>query len=776
MVRALPWLVAALFCAGVVAGTAAFWPASNGTKADPHQQGPGLVEGSSSHAPPSADQHPGSGQPAESARESHLAELVSEGILDVDRELAGDAQLVPESLLVQSRELILAGGFERAATLIRRHKDSQSPGQSPRWAECQVWLGLAEELAGNLRQAEAAYATALRHRPGNKAEVFALAGLVRIWLAGGRVDEALELATDLYLQSGLLTRGDGWAAAEINWLLAMSLVESERLAKQGRGLTSPLWFELPPPAVELMVSALWPAELESGETSLEETDPPPPPALQAAFGNDEGLPAALAEHATAAGDPATPHPVPNVGGDLGNIDVNLPAQTFQQLYQQIASGPGWSVVATTSARDRLAGRAKSILVTSQPVGLLLDLLSLSESLAWQVQGRELRLDLATPDEVSAMRLRCGADLLARFAEMHPADRRHAWCQVARGNLALELGQADEAAQHWHEAWRLGATGELAAGLLVNQSLLSERLGRLDDARRQLYDAIDSTWNLGLQGEAWSRIARLALARGEFAEARHAASRSARLASDDTARRGAALALATAYLLEDNPWAANQVIFESRDLLGDSPVAAEAAFLGSYSRYLGSQTTVAKNKEEPRLLAALTASALGPGLTPAGASLVSDAWRRLGFNDRAAQAITSHVTVGAGEYWDGRLALMLAECRKLDGAPDDAARVLGRVARQADSNVSAQATLELARLQHSKGDYSAAISSARSLLDPAVDDTFRKAALGVMGSAYQRLEQPYAAALCFAGICPLDEPAGTPGGMMEEASFPVEHTR
>ncbi len=763
MVRALPWLIAALFCAGVVAGTAAFWPDSSATTAETGQAGSGLP------APAALPETQAAIQPGHPADHSsgglheQLAELVPEGMLDEQDEPDDGWRLVPESLLVQSRELMLAGGHERAASLIRGHTGGLSPGRSPRWAECQVWLGLAEELAGNLRQAEAAYATALRNRPGNRAEVFALAGLVRVWLAAGRNDEAVELASDLYLQSGLLADKDKWAAAEINWLLAVGLLEAGPRSGEAGGKAPTLWFEAPPPAVELMVSALWPAELESGGTTLEEPGPPPVPAIQTAAEDEHGPPALLAEHALAPTDETAAPSAGLSGGAFGQIDVNLPAQTFQNVFQQIAGGPGWTVVVTTAARQRLAGRSKSILVTSQPVDLLLDLLSLSEDLAWRLQGQELRIDRATPAELADLRSRCSAGLLARFSDSFPADRRNPWCHTAQGNLALEAGQPDAAAQHWHEAWRLGATGELAAGLLVNRSRLDERLGRLEDARQGLYDAIDSTWNLGLQGEAWSRIAGLALARGAFDEARQAASRSARLASSDVARCEAALALATAYLLEENPWAANQVIFEHRELMAGSQAEAVAAFLGSFSRYLGSQTTMSRAREEPRLLAAVTLADRQTGLTPAASALIADAWQRLGFSDRAAAAITPHVTVGAGDYWDGRLSMQLAGYRRLAGAPSDAAQILERIARQPESPVRVSAQLELARLQLAGGELRAAIGSARSLLEPEVDDVARKEALGLMGAAYTRLEQPYAAALCFAGVCPLDDPPGETTG-------------
>jgi tetratricopeptide (TPR) repeat protein len=755
MIRALPWLIAALFCAGVVAGMAAFWPESSAPTAITGQAGTGLAAPAALADTQSALQP---GHPADHApggRDEGLAELVPEGMLADLAEPDDSWRLIPESLLVQSRELILAGGHERAATLIRRHTVGLSPGLSPRWAECQVWLGLAEELAGNLRKAEAAYTTALRHRPGNKAEVFALAGLVRVWLAAGRTDEAVELASDLYLQSGLLTDDDQWAAAEINWLLAVGLLEARPRSGEAGGKAPWLWFEAPPPAVELMVSALWPSELDSGETTLEESGPPPVPAIQTAVEDEHGPPALLAEHALTATDATATAPAELAGAAFGQIDVNLPAQTFHNVFQQIASGPGWTVMATTAARQQLAGRSKSIVVTSQPVDLVLDLLSLSADLAWQLQGQELRIDRATPAEMAILRSRCCAGLMARFSDSFPADRRNPWCHAARGNLALEAGQPDAAAQHWHEAWRLGATGELAAGLLVNRSRLDERLGRLEDARQGLYDAIDSTWNLGLQGEAWSRIARLALARGAFDEARQAASRSARLARSDLARREAALALATAYLLQENPWAANQVIFEHRELMPGSPSEAEAAFLGSFSRYRGSQTTMARAREEPRLLAAVSLADGQPGLTPAASALIADAWQQLGFSERAAAAITPHVTVGAGEYWDGRLSLQLAVYRRLAGAPADAAQILERVASQPESPVRVSAQLELARLQLAGGEFRAAISSARSLLEPEVDDVARKEALGLMGAAYTRLEQPYAAALCFAGVCPLE---------------------
>lgn len=767
------WIVAALLGAGITAGGFAVWNGWSGYRGaaessappepagialpDAHQHGPPTTGSGSIAAHEGAPDHGhGTGQhQPDSAPADHAgaAPAQSNG-LQIDRELVASAdrgihggRALPEAVITSAWQLLSSGSHDRAALLLRQNTEGADPASSSPVAEMFIWLGLAEELCGRWSLAEAAYARGLRGSPGQRAEGFALAGLARVWLARDKPQEALRLAADLFLQSATLARTSPWLQSEVEWLFADA---AQRNYMAGRRRVAEEWAVVPfrpPPDVERMVSELWGRRDEVLDGLPAETAPPPVaagPEMTAAPHPAETPVAEVLFEPWNSTSPAPPH----------DLDFDAEAQPVPALILELASRAGWRPTLSQEAKSHLAGRGKSVHVRQQPVECILDAILLPLGVSWEVREGELAVWRQGEQAGTGADAEAARRLLAAFANRHDRDPRRDVALLGIGNIALEEGDHDQAAASYELLWQRRVRGDLATSLMLNRALLQRALGRTENSLVELYRAADATWDSSLQSTAWINIAELCVELGKFDEAQSAAVRAARLQTSDEMARRAAIVQAIAYHWQSSPWAANQVVFDARQMLAGSRHQSLASFLACYGRYLGSQSQAARSAEQPRLLIALGNLPQQDALRPPVAGLVAAAWAQLGFEDLAAGVLMAALATGCEPYWHNRLALDLAvRQRALPRA--EAAEILEFLANSAPPEAAAVAQLERAQLQFSEREFGSARDSARAAARLATDTLTRQQAIHLLGMVYNALDQPHAAALCFAGYMPGD---------------------
>ena len=724
MFRTEVWLVTTLFCVGVIAGMVAVWPSTD------------IPDFASISKDKESENISDSGfelrQPLQAANFGASQIPTDAGANQVDLEL-----------LVEARSSLMAGGYDRAAKLFRKqieHISLREPGSA---ANKFVWLGISEELAGRVEAAELAYSTALRGQPDKAGRSVAIAGLTRTWLAQKRFDEAIGLLTDVFLQSDIYAPDNSWLQAESRWLLATAMrnlaLDNPVFARSKQ----PVYFLEPAFNLEVVIELLSP-EITAPKLALSPT---------------------VEEPAIPESKPEEPSPLPakrpgvqavqlpSNQMDLITLDINLDTQPIFAIAQQVVAIAEVTLDVDPSARTRMTGRSKAVHTSDQNAAAFLDVLLAPLGLEWKQVDDVVHVFENTSLAESPFRLAMASRLYFQFTIQNQSDNRQGYVQLNIGNIALMNGDFDSASSAYQGAIQSGVTGELLSRILANQAMLNRALGRNDRSISDLYHAIDSSYDQELHGELWSQLSEIALGSGRIDEAITAATRAIRISGSDASVGRAAIALASAYMFKNNPWAANQAIFEAQSVLENSSMADAGRFLGSYSRLLGSRSELAKKRETTRLLESLAKLNSSEKIPAAVGWLAARAWAEFGMDENAIAAVGKTLETANDEFWVGRLSWELAKIHQRGMQNEQAFSILEHLAESSEDESGRQARIELARMQLQAGEPAKCLSTLQVLFATAASEPEKRDALKVMGDAYSVSGQPYAAALCYAGMLP-----------------------
>ena len=226
-----------------------------------------------------------------------------------------------------------------------------------------------------------------------------------------------------------------------------------------------------------------------------------------------------------------------------------------------------------------------------------------------------------------------------------------------------------------------------------------------------------------------------------------------LASDHQVRRDAALNLARAYLLNNDPYSANKVLFENFDLINTSQRSNVVGFLSSFARYLGTSDKVSQSKARERLMISLIMIKDSDLETVFDKVIASRAYSEMGLIQRSNQLLKLAENENSVDRWRRKIEFQLA-IQQFDDIDDhEAIEILSRLAKDASDSVGQNAALRLAKYDLHHNQYQACLKRCHLLTQTASDQQIIIEALNVMGSAYRRLGQHRSAAVCFSGMVP-----------------------
>jgi tetratricopeptide (TPR) repeat protein len=294
---------------------------------------------------------------------------------------------------------------------------------------------------------------------------------------------------------------------------------------------------------------------------------------------------------------------------------------------------------------------------------------------------------------------------------------------------------------------------MAAKVHLNQARLNAALGRMDEAVALLYRAIDTASNKHIAALAYFLISQFQLQLGELDEALAATSRSISLSQEDPLTTQAVLQQTRIYLLQNKPFAANQAIFQQRQLFNQNPEKVIAGFLGSLSRFLGSELPEAKRNESYRLVSFMDELQSSPTLSTIDRYLIGRAWQNLGFDDKALGQLETALAGCTETYWRERLLFELAIQHQRHRDYDEAIRCYQFLARAGNLETATTAKIQILEAQLELRQFPEAIATGRELLAAKLAPDQQKSVLTSLGLAYRQIGEPYAAALCFAGMLP-----------------------
>lgn len=729
MFRVEFWIVSTLFCCGVIAGLVLSWPDS--IPPAPEQE----VETAAAE-PEHHDELP--------ADETNAARLLRSLAfeLGLDEELS--LEETEAKLLRSADQYLLLGNQGAALKLIRTVLQAEQTHPDP-VVLCR--LGLAEELRGNYPLAEKAYLQAIKRPTSRPIELLGLTGLARVWSLNGKPAEAIELLSDILLQSDRFETGSDFLKAEVLTLLAAAQ-RQQALSGETFSPLSPEGVDFADPGIELE-PAIEVLQANSVPRPMLESKPaaPAPEKAEASAESKPELPASILQVVSRASEEAS----------TILLQADLDVLPLTNLLEQLAATTGLKFEFDENVVSALKGRSKSLHFKQLDLGMVLDALLGPIHLGWQQQGSTVRIFTLQEADESPVWLDAARRSWQQFLQVVPRDRRTAYAHYEQGNLQLLQRHYDEAANEYQAALQAGARDDMAARIHLNQARINAALGRLDEAIALLYRAIDTASNKHISALAYYLISQFQLQQGQLEAAVNATSRAISLSQEEPLTAQAVLQQTRVYLLQNKPFAANQAIYQRRELFAGGIERKVAGLIASLSRFLGSELPEAQRNESYRLISLLEELDPQTPLSTIDRYLVARSWQALGFDDLALKNLEGALAQAKDNYWHDRLMFELALQHQRHQDYDAAISCYEHLARAGNLETATMAKLQMLEIRLEQRKYNDSIALGRELLAAKLSPEQQKSVLTTLGLAYRQLGEPYAAALCFAGMLPQENP-------------------
>lgn len=635
--------------------------------------------------------------------------------------------VVPEAVQLGDRLMLggnADGAYEHYQRLWSLEMDRLAPWQLVRMA-------IAAELSERFDLANDHYRQAIkRSAPGATVQLLALEGMARTLNKAGHRRESLALLSEMYLM---------YSDAAVPELLRQEIARQLANGLQQQFNETPIVSEL----------------IRSKRLQYHYTEPPFTYLLQLldTVGADQGL--------------ASPHvglevlQQPNPMAGVVLIKAQLAGRAYLDLINEIESMTDLKFVVSDRANRELVGRLLNVQTAAMSLATFLDMALQPVDLIWQQDGASITLatraelqekDLATYDLDQLARL------LQQVQLLYPEGPEQAVAIMHAGNNARLAGSWDSARDQYRAARKSEPNGELNAVLHFNEASLQMADGDKIEALHNSYMALDQTLQAQLQGEIHGMIADLEIEVGNMEKAVRAASSATRHSDDPKVVSNAVLALARAYLLQEQYDEANQALFQNKDrVLGDTPHRLASLF-GSYCRYQKHVDKPGLQDEGQRLVLALAATRDQDIQNFADALIAARAFSAIGIRNRSVEQLRFALKEAPTGYWQERIRYALADTLYQASQLREAAAVINEF-RKVSPDLYPKVLNLQARILLDSGNADASETICRTLLESPLTRQQQADVLGVLGNTLRSQGQHYSAALCFAGLLP--EPVPEP---------------
>ncbi|MEO1530038.1 MAG: tetratricopeptide repeat protein [Planctomycetota bacterium] len=595
-----------------------------------------------------------------------------------------------------------------------------------------VRMGLASELGGFLDQAEGHYRTAIESPSSSLSQqLWALIGTARVWRSQGRLDEAISLLSEL-----LLVYGNDQYPDVIRLPIYQNLTDCLQYRqlmgqKELTDTTSPLQYS--------------------------NTDVAIAPVLD----NQIVIPNNAAELPEGLSLRVLQRPIDDVSVILAEVKTML--FPILRLLGELDQTIGVDMRVSTRARTLLSGRSLRIDSTTLPVAIILDHVLGPLGLIWRQEGDVVYISHAEEMEHGEeldFELERIQRLLRQRQSSFSGGAEQATVLTQQANNLIASGDLETAANLYQSARDLRPTGEKSAMLFFNVGMMEYMRGRRDVALSKFYLALDQTLAPSLQASSYAKIAELELELGRPDRAIPAAARGRRLSKEPGVAAENLMMLAKAYLLETDPYSANQVLFDHASTLTEDVDRRMASVIGSYARFQVVQPVTGLQNEGERLVVALVALQPSDPQSFIDHLIVSRAFRDVGFRSRAVEHLEIAAKQVEGGYWDHRVQLELAEILYQSQELEKTLEALRPIVQAAEGKLRIRAAMLDAKVREELMQFDECKNVCEMLLQRTLTDEQKAEVLELLGKAYEGLGQHYAAALCFAGLLPqqTDTPA------------------
>jgi tetratricopeptide (TPR) repeat protein len=621
--------------------------------------------------------------------------------------------------------LIRVGRYELGLTLCRTFNDRAVAELRDAF---EYRLGLCHEGLGNWDKALTSYRKLASHTASERMAAIALLGQARVWLRMRRPAESKALLCDLVRRSALPGLREQPFLADARYLLALA-APLEILPNQP-----------PSPFNDTPVSPLaadWPLDRAlDWDKSVGAKSPGAHPQLRAPE------------------PPAGEETVEVRPGAVALVRIFVHQMPVTGLLDRLAEQAHLHIEWTARARQQVEGRSLVVALEGASLADALRVLAEPLGLVWTIRGTKLAFsseEEAPAEELRALRLDNARRALREAVLIAPRHPLTPAAYLELGDLDVLAGRLDEALAWYGRLVREWPRSPLVIEAHYNHGLLHYRQGDRPGARQAFYRVVDRAPAHELAPLAYWRVGRIYLEEGDPEQALSPLRRALGSGSGSPAHAAAAITVAAAHLLTDNPRAANAILLEHRDLVSRDQYRQAAAFLDTLARFRAVTDSRRRQREASDLLAAVLTIRDDPILGTTGLVLVGHAYRDLGMQEQMIRAYEKALPSLHGPL-AAAMSLALAEAYWNADKREAAVNLFNKVVLSGQASEARRARLRLAEIALAQKKPQDCLKSCRELLQErsGVDVP---AVLRLMASAYQQTGERDKAIRCLSGTLP-----------------------
>ncbi len=448
---------------------------------------------------------------------------------------------------------------------------------------------------------------------------------------------------------------------------------------------------------------------------------------------------------------------PSNSANVITASVVADIEPVLMLVSRLTTESDLELLISERAAAAIQNRSKSVKLQSVQLSTLLDSLLGPFGLVWYQIDSELHVVMQDELDPAIAPKQFWFDsaqrALRRFEVRFPDDFRRNLALLSRANLSLIQNQLDSSANLYQELVQAQPGDEVLAKLFFNRAKLQLLLGKNVEANRLFYLAIDQTLEPRIESSSYCLLSSNLLSAGDLEMAIRTSRRGLATATCPEQKQTASLNLARAYLLNDDPFSANNVLFENRDSFNEESAKHLASLFGAYARFIGVKNKTGMLNARNRLFSAIAMTPDSDYASFADCYFAAHAFQELGFTENANDKYVLALSRPDVGTWQRRILYELALAKKGTGQTEEALSMFQTLVDRNDDSWNRLALHRIAEIFAESNQTAACIETCKKLWQSDLTDEEKKAALQVLGIAYQQQGEHYSAALCFAGILP-----------------------
>ena len=441
------------------------------------------------------------------------------------------------------------------------------------------------------------------------------------------------------------------------------------------------------------------------------------------------------------------------------ISVRLSCGTsrLEPMLKNLVNGCRLQLDVSSQASMRLQGRTQQVHIDNSRLAILLDGMTIPYDLCWTQKDELISVqhrDELTPEEFRKCRLHSAERILRIAVTDGATSRQVGHSRLALATLLYEQKRPADAVQFLQVQLESEPRSVVETEAAFNLGKCLMALNERNESREAFLRSIDAAGGLtDVKIAAYIFVSRLFLEDDQSKLAISNMMRGVSLSEGSTMEPYAALQLGSAYLIFGNPQGANSVLMECREELANGPGREAAAFVSAFARFRAAVLADRREREGWAVVAALAEFKPENYCGGHWAVLVAEACEELGLESQSNDAYQLALKKLPASWLRDRTVMRLVVRYQKDREFEEARLLLTSLTTVEVDQMTLQAKLKSAEVSLEQNHPEEAIRTCRLLIDATDAPPLERAALRIMGHAYERKKDHQSAIYCFAGMLP-----------------------